>query len=338
MTLAFENVSHRYDDTEAVRSVDLVAAPGEIVCLFGASGCGKTTLLRLAAGFERLQEGAVRLGGDLLASPTTHVPAERRPIGLVFQDYVLFPHLTVAENVGFGLAHLRRGDRRARVAAELEAVGLAAYAERYPHMLSGGQQQRVALARAFARRPQAMLLDEPFASIDAVRRRRLRDDVRALLKRRGAPAILVTHDPEEALLLGDRVALMKNGSVIEAATPETLYRAPRTPEGAAIFPGAQTLPGECGGGSARTPYGTVPAPGFDDELAVVVLQEDAATAIEDAAGSATVEDCRFAGPRWRVLLSSGAAGSRLWAASDRPVGPGRSVRVEFDPERVRVFR
>ncbi len=336
MTLAFETISHRYGETEAVRSADLVAAAGEIVCLFGASGCGKTTLLRLAAGFERVQTGAIRLAGSLLASSRTHVPAERRPVGLVFQDYVLFPHMTVAENVAFGLAAMARKDRRARVGEELEAVGLSAYADRYPHMLSGGQQQRVAIARAFARRPQAMLLDEPFASIDAVRRRLLRDDVRALLKGRGAAAVLVTHDPEEALVLGDRIAIMKEGVIIETASPEALYKTPQTAEGAAVFPGSQTLMAEVRDELAQTAFGPLTAASRKAGRVCIVLREGAASVGEEG-GPATVIDCRFAGPGWRVLLGSETSGQRLWATSPEAVPPGRSVQVLFDPASARIF-
>ena len=260
MSLVLRNVRHRYADVEAIADASLDVAAGEIVCLFGASGCGKTTLLRLVAGLERLQSGTIELDGILLSGEEIEVPTERRPTGFVFQDYVLFPHLSAVENVGFGLASLPSAARRARAIEEMKATNLQCLENRFPHELSGGEQQRVALARALVRRPRAMLLDEPFASVDSVLRRRLREDIRRRLKEYGAATILVTHDPEEALALGDRIAIMKLGKILETASPEDLYKAPSTPEGASLFAGAQAFEGACRGGVVRTSFGDIPAP------------------------------------------------------------------------------
>ncbi|MEZ5915616.1 MAG: ABC transporter ATP-binding protein [Parvularculaceae bacterium] len=235
MGLVLRNIRHSFGAGLVVDGASLEAAPGEIVTLFGPSGCGKTTLLRIAAGLEKLQDGAVELDAATLASAQKHTPPEIRPIGFVFQDYVLFPHMSVAENVAFGLAGHARAERAARVAAELGAVGISELSDRYPHQLSGGQQQRVALARAFARQPRAMLLDEPFASIDVALRRRLRAEMRRILKARSTTTVLVTHDPADAVEIGDRIAVMRAGRIVETGSPEQLYAAPKTVAAASVY-------------------------------------------------------------------------------------------------------
>lgn len=332
MTLSISNVSHRFGSTLAVSEVSLEVAAGEIVCLFGPSGCGKTTLLRIAAGLERLQEGRISIAGKTLAEPGRGAAPETRPIGFVFQDFVLFPHLTALENVAFGIAGAKRKER---ALDELAAVDLGQFGARYPHQLSGGQQQRVALARAFARRPQAMLLDEPFAAIDAVLRRRLRGGVRAMLKRQEAATILVTHDPEEALELGDRIAIMAGGWIIEAATPEDLFRRPQTPEGASLFPSAQRLSGAVRAGIFRCAFGQAAAPALPDGPAIAVLFEGGATATEDAAGGARVVDCRFKGPGWLLTLQIGPDFLKVTALAH--VEPGAAMATALHAANVRIF-
>lgn len=204
----------------AVDGLSLSVAEGETVALLGPSGSGKTTVLRLVAGFERPDAGAVWIAGRPVAAAGVWVPPEARGVGMVFQDYALFPHLTAAENVAFGLHCLNRIDRSPRTDEVLDLVGMRAYAGRYPHELSGGQQQRVALARALAPRPFAVLLDEPFSNLDADLRAQVREEVRAILKQTGTSALFVTHDQEEALLLGDRVALIHEGRLQQVDTPE----------------------------------------------------------------------------------------------------------------------
>jgi iron(III) transport system ATP-binding protein len=337
MSLVLENIRRRFGATAAVDGADLAAGAGEITCLFGPSGCGKTTLLRVAAGFERPETGRVALDGALLSGDGVFVPPERRPIGFVFQEYVLFPHLNAARNVAFGLADVPRAERRRRAEAELAAAGLDGFGARYPHELSGGQQQRVALARALARRPKAMLLDEPFAAIDAALRARLRDDVRRLLKAAGAATILVTHDPEEALALADRVAIMRAGRIIECARPQELFETPRTPEGAALFPGAQSLAGAVRGEVAMTAFGPVPARSVGDGPARLVLLPGAAR-IAAGPGPARVLDVRFRGPDWRVDLQGDDGKSLISAASLHPVAIGAAAGLAIEPALVRVFR
>ena len=337
MGLVLENIYHRYGETIAVTDAAFSAETGEITCLFGPSGCGKTTLLRLAAGLEQVQSGRIELDGTLLSDPETHIAAEKRSIGFVFQDYVLFPHLTIAENVGFGVSHMPRKQRRALIASELEAVDLEAFSARYPHELSGGQQQRVALARAFARRPRAMLLDEPFASIDAVRRRRLRDDVRAILKGHQAATILVTHDPEEALALGDKIVIMKEGRIVETATPEVLFKNPQTPEGAAIFPGAQTIAAVLQEGYLHTAFGDIQTPSSGSQSMTVVIRDGAAVVRRSADGPAHVLDSQFSGPDWRIRLGSSSSNEILSARADAPIASGAKVAVDFDPSSIHIY-
>lgn len=337
MSLVAQGISHSFGGAAAVVGAGLDVAPGEIVCLFGPSGCGKTTLLRIIAGLEPLQEGSVAIDGEALARPGFSAPPEKRPIGFVFQDFVLFPHMTVAENVGFGLPHLSRDERVVRVGEELGRVGLHELQSRYPHQLSGGQQQRAALARAFARRPRAMLLDEPFASIDIALRRRLRAEMRAILKSYSTPTVLVTHDAEEAIELGDRIAIMERGMIVETATPEDLFRAPTTAAGAAIFPGSQSFPCAPIDGGVRTEFGVVAPLARGADAAVVVVRDGGFAAIEDGEGAFAVADCRFSGPAWSIVLVFGA-GKTLKARSRAPIAAGRRAQLAIDPAAARAVR
>jgi len=269
-SLAIEAVSRRYDSTLAVNSVSLTAAAGQIMCLLGQSGCGKTTLLRLIAGIEPPDSGAIRFGDRIVSDSSSFVPPEKRAVGMVFQDYALFPHLTIRDNVMFGLSGQPSAQRRERAVAMLEQVQLAHLSDSYPHMLSGGEQQRAALARAMAPAPQLMLMDEPFSNLD----RRLRDSVRdqtiALLRRTGVTAVIVTHDPEEALRIADRIVLMRKGSVMQAGTPEELYRKPASLFAARFFCDLNMLAGRAADGVVTTKLGRFNAPGLADASAAMV--------------------------------------------------------------------
>lgn len=224
--LVLTDVGLRYGDRMVLENVNLSLVAGEIGSLLGGSGSGKTTLLRAIAGFETLAAGNITLGGKLLASTAVAVPAHRRGIGMVFQDHALFPHLTVAGNIAFGLQTMARKQRNTRVNDLLAMIGLADCGKRYPHQLSGGQQQRVALARALAPQPSLVLLDEPFASLDTELRQRLAMDVRALLKAHNTTALLVTHDQQEAFAMTDRVGLLADGQLQQWTTPYALYHEP----------------------------------------------------------------------------------------------------------------
>ena len=251
--------SYGTEEMPAVDQVSFQVADGEILAVLGPSGCGKTTMLRCIAGFEHLSGGAVTMRDRVLADAHTHVPAERRGIGLVFQDYALFPHLSVIDNVMFGLRyHNDISDKDARARKALKMVGLHAYTDRTPHHLSGGQQQRVALARALAPKPELLLLDEPFSNLDALLRQTTRQEVRALLKDNGLSAVLVTHDQEEALSFADRVAVMRRGRIEQVGTPEEVYYQPRTLFVAQFLGRTNLLMSDAEGTEADTPIGRLP--------------------------------------------------------------------------------
>ncbi len=243
------------NDHLAVDHLDLDVSSGEILCLLGPSGCGKTTLLRLIAGFEMPDAGRVRIAGKPVADAGTWVEPEKRRIGFVFQDYALFPHLTVRQNVAFGLRNVPKATRLQQADEVLDLVGLTIFAGRYPHQLSGGQQQRVALARALAPAPAVILLDEPFSNLDAALRGSTRHEVRQILKRTGTTAILVTHDQEEAMTFADRIAVMRSGRLEQVGTPERVYARPQTAFVASFLGRTNLLRAEGQGSVARTPLG-----------------------------------------------------------------------------------
>ena len=244
-----KDVCKRYNQTVAVKSCDLQVASGEILALLGPSGSGKTTLLRLIAGFERPDEGRILIGGRAVVdiAKSVWVTAEERGVGMVFQDYALFPHLTVTQNVRFGLRISSKTDREARVAELLRLTELEHCAERYPHELSGGQQQRVALARALAPRPGVVLLDEPFNGLDPDLRPQMRREVARILRHLGTAAVLVTHDQEEALGMADQVAVIRNGELQQVGTPEDIYYSPTTAFVANFVGHADFVPGVVSG-------------------------------------------------------------------------------------------
>ena len=250
--LAVAGLAKAFGLHQVLSGLDLDVPAGSLTAILGPSGSGKTTLLRVLAGFERADAGTVRIGPALADGPGTFLPPERRRIGYVPQEGSLFPHLTVAANVGFGLPRRGRAQRSAQL---LEAVGLAGFARHYPHQLSGGQQQRVALARALAIEPEIVLLDEPFAALDAHLRASVRADVQRLLKAAGTTTVLVTHDQDEALSTADRVAVLRQGRIAQCAAPEELYRRPVDADLAAFIGDANLIPGMLNGLSVDTALG-----------------------------------------------------------------------------------
>ena len=253
-----------------VDDVSFAVRPGEVACLLGPSGCGKSTTLRLVAGVDRQDAGVVRVDGRAISDDATHMPPERRAIGMMFQDFALFPHLTVAENVGFGLPGGARRNAD-RVADLLARVRLQSHARDYPHALSGGEQQRVALARALAPRPGILLMDEPFSGLDERLRDGIRDETLALLKDEGTAVLLVTHDPQEAMRMADQILLMRGGRIVQRGAPYNIYNAPLDRQAAAFFSDVNVLDGQSWGALTETAFGEFLTPGLPDGTPVEIV-------------------------------------------------------------------
>ena len=250
--LVVNKVSHRFSKNVALNDISFECKAGELTCLIGHSGCGKTTLLRLMAGLLPLQSGEIVLNGSTLASPSLMVPPELRSVGMVFQEGALFPHMSVVDNVAFGL---RNNGAKERAREWLARVGLSDYADRYPDSLSGGQRQRVALARAMAPEPAVLLFDEPYANLDVPLRRTLRKDAREIIRETGAVGVFVTHDPDEVLAMGDNVVVLDQGVMVETGTPQTLYEAPKSRYTAELFGDPQMIEGVLHDGGVTSPLG-----------------------------------------------------------------------------------
>jgi len=265
-------VSHAYGDNKVLDKVSLMIPAGELVCLLGPSGSGKTTLLRLAAGLERLQEGEILINNEVVADPEMHVPPEHRGIGLMFQEYALFPHLSIIDNVTFGLDGQPKDKARRRALEMLDQVGMVQYAESHPHMLSGGQQQRIALAWALAPEPKLLLLDEPYSGLDTNLRGQIREETLSVLKASGVATIMVTHDPEEAMFMADRIKILgNNGRILQSGSPHDIYYHPRHEFVAKLFGLMNRFEGVVNNGHVEIPLGRIPAEGLDEGLMVEVL-------------------------------------------------------------------
>ncbi|BBE71048.1 ABC transporter ATP-binding protein [Oharaeibacter diazotrophicus] len=340
--LSIESVLHDYDGVASLRGVTLEARPGEIVCLLGHSGCGKSTLLRLVAGLERPTSGRIVIGDLEVAGPARFVPPERRGVGLMFQDYALFPHMSILANVMFGLTSLDGPAAERAARAALGRVGLEDYAEDYPHALSGGEQQRVALARAIVPRPAVLLMDEPFSGLDKRLRDSVRDETMAVLRETRATAVVVTHDPEEAMRMADRVALMRKGSLVQFGSPAELYGSPVDLTAARFFSELNEFDGTATGGRVETPFGAFDAGAASDGAAMVVCIRHSGILLA-APGSGGVAGrvvrSRFLGEVWLAEIAVDGLDALLRArvrdASAFP--PGTDVAVDVDRRDVLVF-
>jgi len=295
--LAFENVSHCYGSRQTIRDVSLEIEPGEVMCLLGPSGSGKTTLLRIAAGIEAQSSGRLLLNGREIAGPNVYLPPEKRGIGLMFQDFALFPHMTVLDNVRYGLTAVPKADALKQAMHALERVGLAHYADKHPHLLSGGEQQRVALARALVPRPAVLLMDEPFSGLDSRLKDSIRADTLAILREARVTAVIVTHDAEEAMRMADRIALLKDGRLVQLGSSEDLYRRPQSLFAAAFFSEINQLEGIVRDGAVRTPLGTFSARHVADGKPVDVVIRLSGITISEKGGAvqARVLSRRFLG-------------------------------------------
>ncbi|MEL6324434.1 MAG: ABC transporter ATP-binding protein, partial [Pseudomonadota bacterium] len=332
--LTLSGLVRTYGGTDVVSDVSLVLAPGQVTALLGPSGAGKSTLLRLLAGLERPDAGTLRSGDTILSSPDTMVPAEKRRIGLIFQDFALFPHLTALENVKFGLTNRRSNEASQTASDWLDRVGLSKRAHAYPHELSGGEQQRVAIARALAPDPVAILMDEPFSGLDPA----LRDDVRGLALRQiretNIPALLVTHDADEAMLFADQIAVMRAGKIRQTGTPDEVYRRPNDAETAAALGAFNLIRGQVdAGGHVSTPFGdlTPPQPVIGPSVSLGVRPEGIQLSTTSSA-KATIKSVRRQGPLWRLIIASGGVEATIVLSTQTGVTIGDTVGVALDPD------
>lgn len=284
-------LSHGYGKNRILNDVALVVPAGELVCLLGPSGCGKSTILRLAAGLEPVQSGSIIIDDEVVASADVNVPPEHRHVGFMFQDYALFPHLTVLENVAYGLIGMSPSKARARALDMLGQVGMADRADDHPHMLSGGQQQRVALARALAPGPKVLLLDEPFSGLDTNMRQTIREETLSVLKKSGVATLMVTHDPEEAMFMADRIKVVgRNGRILQAGRPHDIYYHPTHAFVASLFGMMNRIDGIAQGGQVKTPLGAVATRLADGTAAKVLIRPEGIILETDAPGAGTPVD------------------------------------------------
>ncbi len=346
--LVFEDVHHAYGARVSLSGIDLRVAPGEVVCILGPSGCGKSTLLRLAAGLEPVRKGVIRLDGLEVSTPENTVAPERRGVGMMFQDFALFPHLSILANVAFGLRGLPKQEAAREAMAALARVGLEDYAESFPHALSGGEQQRVALARAIVPRPGVLLMDEPFSGLDKRLRDSVRQDTMQVLREARATSLMVTHDPEEAMSMADRIVLMRAGRIIQAGPADQLYRTPADIETARFFCLLNEMDGTVHGGFAVTPLGGFPASGHADgsTVTVCIRQQGVSVVPAGEAGDEMSEGCngrvvarRFLGEVDMVELAVDGLDRHLSARVHGPCAAavGTDVCVRIDPDDVMIF-
>ncbi len=308
--LDLRNITCNYQiEKAAVQGISISAQEGEIICLLGPSGCGKTTTLRAIAGFEKITTGEIHLNGQVVSSSNTHVPTERRRIGMVFQDYALFPHLKVKDNVAFGLSELSRTARLEQTVKMLDLVGLSGYENRFPHELSGGQQQRVALARALAPNPVILLMDEPFSNLDPDMTIKMRSELYRLLRETNTTAVLVTHDHQEAFTMADRVAVLQDGVLVQYDTPERIYHLPSCQFVAEFVGKADFIPGVVQNMQVETEIGAFPNQGHyqGNSKVLVMVRPDDIKITPTPTGQARIVSRQFRGSQhlYAIELSTG---------------------------------
>ncbi len=339
--LTFDHITHVFKGVDAVNDVSLDLALGEIICLLGPSGCGKTTLLRIAAGVERPQKGRILLNGEEVAGPNIFVPPEKRNVGLMFQDFALFPHLSILDNVAFGLNALDQATAASEARAALRRVGMSAYEKAYPHVLSGGEQQRVALARAIVPRPSVLLMDEPFSGLDQRLRESVRDETLSVLRETGASCLLVTHDPAEAMWMADRIAVMRSGQLVQVGTPQQVYCHPVDIDTARFFSEFNEIPCVSRGGKIATAFGNVPTPARLSDAAVTVMirPQGLTRSKSKSALEGFVLDARYLGDASVVKIAFEGIEQPLMAhlAGTGIPAKGDSIRISLDLDHVFVF-
>lgn len=341
--LAMEGVSLFYGSTVAVKDLTLEVKKGEILVVLGPSGCGKTSCLRLAAGLERPAKGKIFIAGRQVAGNGIWVPPEKRGVGIVFQDYALFPHLTVAENIAFGLKKASREQKLDRIEEILSLVGLQDLGQRYPHQLSGGQQQRVALGRSLAPQPQLLLMDEPFSNLDTDLRIHVREEVRHILKSTVSTALFVTHDQEEAFSIGDRLAVLNGGRLEQHDRPEVLFHEPLTRFVADFVGHADFIPGIVKGAQIQTELGFFPLPRSREELregiaVEIMVRPDHIHLSSSPEGPGLIVEKRFLGSfnQYDIRLPSGNA-LHAYSSSSVFYAEGTRVNIKLEEEDLIVF-
>ncbi|SHG05216.1 iron(III) transport system ATP-binding protein [Kaistia soli DSM 19436] len=337
--LGFEGVTHHYGSEVSLRGIDLLVEPGEVVSLLGRSGCGKTTLLRVTAGLEMPSGGRVTINGREIAGPKTHVPPEKRGIGLMFQDYALFPHMTILKNVIYGLASTPRAEAERQGHRALARVGLEGFASAYPHELSGGEQQRVALARAIAPRPSVLLMDEPFSGLDKRLRDHVRDETLAIIRETRATCIIVTHDPEEAMRMSDRIALMRSGRLLQIGTARDLYERPIDLYAARFFSEMNEFNGVVSHGGVETPAGIVDAGTRSEGSAVTVGIRPQGVRLGGEGVPGRVVGHRFLGEvdLYDVAVDGSDVPVKVRTRGPLPYGVGDTVSIALEARDVLVF-
>ena len=350
LRLDVRDLTRSFEGRRVVDSVSLQIQPGQVTCLLGPSGCGKSTTLRMIAGVERQDSGEIFVDGTLVCDGAFTVPAERRNIGLMFQDFALFPHLKVGENVAYGLSG-PRADKEARVKEMLARVEMAAFIDAYPHQLSGGEQQRIALARALAPRPKVMLMDEPFSGLDNRLRDGIRDETLSILKEENTAVLLVTHEPEEAMRMADQIALMRDGRIVQIGAPYNVYTRPADKAAVAFFSDINVLRSEVQGALAMTAFGRFLAPGYADGTGVDIVFrpqhvkidfdrggfEPAPTLAEGTAVRATVERARFLGNESLVEFRMDADGGLIKVTVPNVFVPQTGTKLWLRVPRDRCF-
>ena len=334
VAVTLTEVSRRYGASLVLDRISLEAPQGKVMALLGPSGSGKSTILRLIAGLEPLDSGSIQLGDEIVSTPGRTAPAETRRVGMVFQEYALFPHLNAGANVAFGLDALPRFEREREARLWLDRVGLGDRADAFPHELSGGEQQRVALARALAPRPRAVLLDEPFSGLDPVLRGELREATLAAIAEAGATALFVTHDAEEALLVADRLAILRKGRLLQQAAPREAYDRPASLDAAAALGPINIYPGRVADGRIITPFGAVDAAGLAEGAAAIVVARAEAITLHPGA-RARVIDRRPHGAHDLVRIE---AEGTVWRALIPARAPtSERIDVAFQDSGVFVF-
>lgn len=349
--LEIRNLRRSFGGLAVVDDVSLRIMPGQVTCLLGPSGCGKSTTLRMIAGVEMQDSGEIYVDGKLVCDTVFRVPPERREIGLMFQDFALFPHLSVADNVAFGLKSGGKAEKRARVEELLGRVDLLRHIDGYPHQLSGGEQQRVALARALAPKPRIMLMDEPFSGLDNRLRDGIRDDTLAILKEQDTAVLLVTHEPEEAMRMADEIALMRDGRIVQQGAPYNVYTRPLDRAAVAFFSDANVLRARVEGALAHTPFGRFLAPGVPDGTNVDIVfrpqhiridfdragQGPKPTPTDGTPARATVDRARFMGNESLVEFRMDYDGSLLKATVPNVFLPKKGTVMWLTIRRDRCF-